>query len=88
MVMNVVVRLLAVMRITRLVTEDSITEPVRDRAMSTNSKLGELVQCRACTSVWAALFVTFVGWRWPRLLEMLALSESTILVREKFESYE
>lgn len=75
------------MRITRLVTEDSIMEPIRDRAMWTHPKLGELVQCRSCTSVWAALFIVLVGRKCPRLTEMLALSEGVILIREKFDSY-
>lgn len=75
--------LLATARLTRLVTEDSITEPLRDRAMEIHPKLGELVQCRMCTSVWAALAVTVLSRTVPGLNRMLALSEGTILLREK-----
>jgi len=77
------VAVLATARITRLITEDSITEPLRDRAMEIHPKLGELVHCRMCTSVWAGAFVAATSRVAPGLSRMLALSEATILLREK-----
>ncbi len=79
------IELLAVARITRLVTEDSITEPFRDWAMGFNPKLGELVQCRMCTSVWAGAVVVLASRSVPRLTRMLALSEGAILLREALD---
>lgn len=83
--MTYLIQLLAVARLTRLVTEDSITEPMRDYALATNTKIGELVHCRACTSVWAALVVVLLGRKAPKLVQMLALSEGVILFREKLD---
>lgn len=77
------IELLATARLTRLVTEDSITEPLRDRAMEIHPMLGELVHCRWCTSVWAAAAVSVLSKTVPGLNRMLALSEGTILLREK-----
>lgn len=77
------VELLATARVTRLITEDSITEPLRDRAMEIHPKLGELVHCRMCTSIWAGAAVVAASRLLPGLNRMLALSEGTILLREK-----
>lgn len=78
-----IIELLATARITRLVVEDSITEPLRDRAMEIHPKLGELVTCRMCTSVWAGAVVLAMSRLVPDVNRMLALSEGTILMREK-----
>lgn len=76
------VGVLATARITRLVTEDTLTEPIRDWAMQ-YPKLHELLTCRRCTSVWAGAFVVATSRVAPGLTRMLALSEGAILLREK-----
>lgn len=49
---------LATYRLTRLVTTDEIAEPVREKVWAAyppeSSKLGYLITCNWCTSVWAA----------------------------------
>lgn len=75
------VGILATARITRLVTEDSITEPIRDWAMR-YPKLHELLTCPRCTSVWAGAFVVATSRVAPGLPRMLALSEGAILIQE------
>lgn len=74
---------LAVSRITRLVVDDQITEPLRDKVEGSETvpeNLKYLVTCNACVSVWAALAVTFLPL--PRkLIFALAMSEVTILLR-------
>lgn len=47
-------------RITRLITLDTITAPIRDRLPGL---LGALVQCAWCTGVWAAVPVG-LSWYW------------------------
>lgn len=79
---TLIVGTLATARLTRLVTEDSITQPLRDRAMSSNPLVGELVHCRKCVSVWAAAAVVVASRVSPPLTRMLALSEGAILIKE------
>ena len=76
---------LATARITRLVVEDEITEPLRDKVMGQwpDSKVAYLVGCRICVSVWAGGVVVVAGRsRLGRaVLRMLALSEVAIALR-------
>lgn len=77
---------LATMRIARLITEDKITEPVRDfvEGRFPDSKLSYLITCYLCTSVYAAAAVTAMSSS-PRLrpvVRALAASEAAILLRE------
>lgn len=51
--------------------------------MEIHPKLGELVTCRMCTSVWAGAVVLAMSRLVPGVNRMLALSEGTILMREK-----
>lgn len=44
---------LAAYRVTRLVTRDRITAPVRDR-FDPEGVVGELIRCSWCTGVWVA----------------------------------
>lgn len=57
--MDLAVGALAVHRITRLVTEDSITEPLRRPVIQErpDSRLADFLTCPWCVSVWAA-----AGW--------------------------
>ena len=75
---------LATARLTRLVTEDSITQPFRYRIGHRDTLLNELVHCRMCMSVWAALAVIVLRrvkvMRW--VISVLALSEGAILLQE------
>lgn len=52
-----VVDALAVYRLTRLVTDDEISAPMRSAAFKASPKLGYLVNCPHCTAVWAGLVV-------------------------------
>lgn len=68
---------LATRRVVRLVVDDEITRPVREKAYRVHPKLAYLVDCRACVSVWAAGAVIVS----PRIVRRgLALSEASILV--------
>ncbi|MFB7906660.1 hypothetical protein ACFC1T_09555 [Kitasatospora sp. NPDC056076] len=49
----------SILRLTRLVVEDSITAPLRARA-ATVKYLGKLVSCSWCSGFWISLFV--VAW--------------------------
>lgn len=73
---------LATSRLTRLVVEDSISQPLRDAALRADPQLGELVHCSRCTSVWAAAVSVVLVRRAPRLALMLGMSEVAILIRE------
>ena len=84
--------LLATRRITTLITEDKITEDLRDavtrRFPPEHTKLGYLVTCRKCSSIWAALcsLLLLALGNVPvvrTVLYALALSEATILT-DKF----
>lgn len=59
--MTFVLDVLATYRVTRLIVEDEITEPVRDlvwkRFSPEETKIGYLLTCPHCTSVWVAAFV-------------------------------
>jgi hypothetical protein len=53
---------LATYRLTRLVTEDELTAPLRDRIWETHppesSRLGYLISCPHCTSIYAGAAVS------------------------------
>jgi hypothetical protein len=60
-----VIYALATYRLTRLVVVDSITGPLRERVWRTRppheSRLGYLLTCPWCTSVWAASALVLFG---------------------------
>lgn len=71
------VRAAATWRLTKLVTEDEITRPVREAidARWPGSQVSYLVNCPACVSVWAGLAVAVM----PRALAgALASSAGTL----------
>lgn len=75
---------LATKRITRLVVEDAILEDARDivwdRFPPEENKLGYLITCHACSSVWAGAAVA--SGLVPKFARnLLALSEITLLVQ-------
>lgn len=81
---------LATARLTRLITQDEIMEPIRDEiaGRAPSSRLAYLVTCPICVSVWAGAVVAgsalIPGIARPRgaVVRMLALSEATIALRE------
>ena len=82
--LDLAVDALATSRITRLVVEDAVLDDVRDRIWKIfpvdSTKVGYLVSCRACTSVWVAGLVAS-GLLPRRIRYIVALSELTILAR-------
>lgn len=79
---------LATKRVTRLVVDDKVTEDVRElvwkRFPPESTKLGYLVTCYACTSVWSAAVVrSGVLPRWAR--DILALSEAVLTLQRIVE---
>lgn len=80
----------AAWRVTRLVTEDTITAPVRDRADAATGPVGrwlsDLLSCPHCVGVWAAAAVVAaravfpVGW--PYAARALALAAAVSIVSE------
>ena len=74
---------LAVSRLTRLITEDFITEPLRKRAFDLDPDsrhIGYLVDCPACASIWVAGLALLLP-IWMR--RVLAFSEITVLLRRE-----
>lgn len=77
---------LAVARLTRLITRDKLTEPIRQaiaERLEDGSQLTYLVHCTWCSSIWiafasapAAITLTGVSW-W--LLPILALAGSQLV---------
>lgn len=75
------INLAATARITRLAVDDEITRPARElveELTGPDSRLTYLVNCPACTSVWAGVVVQVLP-RWARIA--LALSSGTLAVR-------
>lgn len=75
---------LAVYRLTRLVTEDEITRPLRERVARRwpDSKLAYFVTCPYCVSVWAGLVVSS-GIVPRRVRWALTLSGATALIEDQ-----
>lgn len=89
--MNPVVGVLAVQRLTQLITEDTLTDPIRMRIndwaegaaqYSFKDQVATLAQCRACMSVWAAAGILVAArFRAGRfLIRVLAGSGAALLV--------
>jgi hypothetical protein len=55
---------LAVARLTRLVTEDEVTTPIRERLAALHPEMDYFVHCRYCVGVWAAAGV-LLAWKHP-----------------------
>lgn len=58
---------LATYRIARLVAQDDLTAPLRERVRDSNRFVGRLVQCPHCVGVWAAGGVLVARLVAPRL---------------------
>lgn len=78
--------LLAVDRITRLVTEDEITRPIREAVQRKwpDSKMAYAVSCHACVSVWAGLLVSS-GLIPRRVVSALAASGAVLIMDRQDE---
>lgn len=68
---------LATSRLSRLLVDDYIMEPVRDWMQATHPQLAYLSSCRACASVWAAAATMILP---RRVVQLLAASEVAIVV--------
>lgn len=90
--MNPVLKLgleaLAASRLTRLVVDDHITEPLREKIWAVDPpekmRVGFVVTCHACTSVWAAGLVRS-GILPPVLRDTLALSELVLWAKKALD---
>lgn len=74
---------LAISRLTRLLNDDYIMQPVRDAALKAdpNSRhVGYWITCPACSSLWMAALAVILP---AGLMRMLALSEAVVLLRQK-----
>ncbi len=78
---------LAVYRLTRLVTTDRITQPLRDAAADRNETLGYLAGCDWCSSLWLALGVAGVSALAPRAWRPLARALASSAVTGILASY-
>lgn len=90
--MNLPISALAAKRLTRLVVEDKITEDLRnawfDKFPPETTKLGYLVSCKICTSVWAAFAMTALQSSKLKFINVaLAASEVVILVNKAEDRY-
>lgn len=79
-----VIRVLAVWRITELVTADEISREPREWVeRHTSGKIAYLVSCKRCVSVWAGLVVVWLPKRW---INALAASAVTVLIGETIDA--
>lgn len=85
------VDVLAGHRLTRLVTEDTITAPLREKIFKkyppTEDSWSYVFTCAWCTSLWIGLGVTAARKLYPRvwnpLAEALAISSAAGLIQER-----
>lgn len=76
---------LAIARLTSLITEDEITQPIRDYVDDlphnvVTDKLAYLVSCKRCVSVWATAAVLVAHKKAPFLVKVLAGSQAALFV--------
>lgn len=87
---------LATQRLTQLITEDEITRPIREKTnvwagdapeFSVKERLAYIVECPACTSIWAAGVVLGLSqFRIGRILnKILAFSGAALIVNGTVE---
>lgn len=86
-ILTLIALTLATFRLTRLVIADYVPfGPLRDREQAKGSKLGILMGCPFCTSVWVGGFLAagqgLVGdaWGWQVFIGAMALSGATSLL--------
>jgi hypothetical protein len=89
---DLAVQALAAYRLTRLVIEDEITEPLRDKVVArfgppSSSKISYLVHCPHCVSMYASAGIVMADMMAPRLarpvIRALALSAAVSLAYER-----
>ena len=77
-VLSLALDVMAAKRLTRLVVDDAIANEARDKVWDRfpkkDSKLGYLISCHACSSVWAGAVVR-CGLLPPFVRDTLAISE-------------
>jgi hypothetical protein len=71
---------LATARLTRLITEDTITEPLRVKAAERSTFLEELTGCAWCSGVWAAGAVLVLRKVCPPVVTLLAVAQAGTLL--------
>lgn len=88
--LNLLVDIVAVVRLTRLINQDVITEPLRDLVWSKfppNTKIGYLLTCPWCMSIWAGLSITLLRRYLPGVADIvnttLAASQVTGILANK-----
>lgn len=81
-------QVLATARLTRLITEDTITEDLRHKVGGLHPMVGELVGCRWCAGVWAAGIVMAADKVFPPVVDMLAVAQSGVMVMALTERME
>lgn len=87
-----IVAALATWRLTTLFYEEKIFESVRERlgqdslGSYPDTRMGYLLGCFKCLSVWAGVICLLILWVWPYLLLPLAFSGAAIYLREMRDS--
>lgn len=86
---DLVIGALATKRLVRLITADAILDPVREKVWEIDPpqkhRVGYVLTCESCSSMWAAAAVTLLissGVHGRRLAFMMALSETAVLLSE------
>lgn len=73
----IVILSLAVFRVTRLLIEDTILEPLREKTIfkmhPTDSKIRELFTCPWCVGFWLSMMAVGMFYLWPAVILWLAL---------------
>jgi hypothetical protein len=85
LLLNLILDLFATKRLTRLVVDDAILNDARNKFYEKyppeSTKIGYLITCHACSSVWAAAIVKS-GFLPRRLRDTLALSEMALAAKK------
>lgn len=84
LVLTLIVAALAVARITRLLVRDQLTISYRRWVINRwgeNGKMGYLVHCPWCTSIWVALPIMPIAVFWPNrwILAILAIPTASMI---------
>lgn len=77
--------LLAAKRLTRLVVQDEITRPLRQKY---DGQLGYLLNCPYCVSVWTSFFITLLGIIAPKVSRVLNTALALAEVQALWTEYE
>lgn len=73
--MRILLDIIAVVRLTRLINQDVITEPLRDfvwERFPPNTKIGYLLTCPWCMSIWAGLSITLLRRFFPKTADIVS----------------